>query len=124
MDIKPIKSQADYEAALAEIERLWNAAAGSPESDRLDVLATLVERYEDDSWPIGRVDPIEAIKFHMEQNGLTRKDLAEVFGSASRASEIMNRKRRLTIEMVWKLSTAWNLPAESLIQPYELERAV
>lgn len=121
MDIKPIKTESDYEAALAEIERLFSAAPGTPEGDRLDVLATLVERYEDEVWPTEAPDPIEALKFHMEQRGLTRKDLTKVLGSAPRASEVLNRQRRLNLDMVWKLSTAWRIPAESLIKPYALE---
>lgn len=122
MYIKPIKTENDYEAALAEVERLFSAAPGTPEGDKLDVLATLVAKYEDEVWPIAAPDPIAALKFHMEQKGLTQKDLAKVLGSAPRASEVLNRQRRLNLDMVWKLSTAWNIPVESLIGPYELEQ--
>lgn len=123
MDIKPIKTDADYEAMLAEIERLWGSEAGSPDGDRLDVLATLVEAYEDKRWPIEAPDPVEAIKFRMEQDGLGQADLAKLLGSASRASEVLNRRRHLTLNMIWQLCAAWNIPAESLIRPYELERS-
>lgn len=122
MDIRPIRTDDDYEAALGEIERLWGAEPGSAEGDRLDVLATLVEGYEDKRWPIDPPDPVDAITFRMDQGGLTQADLADLLGSASRASEILNRRRPLTLEMIRRLCSQWKIPAESLIRPYELER--
>jgi HTH-type transcriptional regulator/antitoxin HigA len=122
MDIRPIKTEADYQAALAEIERLMDAELGSPEGDRLDVLATLVEAYEEKHWPIDMPEPIEAIKLTMLRKGYSQADLAEVIGSRSRASEILNRKRYLTVEMIWALNKQWGIPAEALIKPYELAR--
>lgn len=120
MDIYPIRTEADHQAALAEIERLLDAAPGTPEADKLEILATLVERYEDGMWPIPEADPVEVIRFMMEQRGEGQSGLATLFGSASRASEILNRRRALTMEMVWKLSREWHIPAELLVRPYEL----
>ena len=120
MDIRPIRSEADHAEALVEIERLLDAAPGSPEADRLDILATLVERYEEERWPVVAGDPVEIIRFVMEQRGEGQSDLARIFGSASRASEILSRRRALTLEMVWKLNRAWHIPAELLIRPYDL----
>ena len=119
-NIKPIKAEADYEAALAEIERLWGAEPDTPEGDRLDVLAMLVERYEENRWPVGLPDPIEAIVFGMEQSGYSQSQLAVLLGSPSRASEILHRKRQLTLPMIRLLNEQWNIPAESLIRQYEL----
>lgn len=120
MDIRPIRSEADHAEALVEIERLLDAASGSPEADRLDILATLVERCEEERWPVVAGDPVEIIRFVMEQRGEGQSDLARIFGSASRASEILNRRRALTLEMVWKLNRAWHIPAELLIRRYDL----
>ena len=120
MDIRPIRTDADHKAALAEIERLFSAEPGTPDGDRLDVLATLVERYEETRWPVPQGDPVEVIRFMMEQRGVGQSDLARLFGSASRASEVLNRKRALTMEMVWKLNREWHIPAELLVVPYDL----
>ena len=122
MDIKPIRTHKDHKAALMEIERILDAGPDSAERDKLDVLATLVEKYEDEHWPIDPPDPIEAIKFRMEQSGYSQKDLADVLGSAPRASEILNRRRHLTVDMIRQISDQWRIPAESLIRPYELDR--
>ena len=116
-EIKPIKTEADYDAALAEIATLMDAEPGTPEGDRLDVLVTLVEAYEAKRWPIDPPDPIVAIKLRMEQRGLTRHDLEKVLGSKSRVSEVLNRKRPLTLEMIRRLHARWGIPAKSLIQP-------
>jgi HTH-type transcriptional regulator / antitoxin HigA len=91
-EIKPIRSEADYEAALAEMERVWGARSGTPEGDRLDVMATLIDAYEDEHHPIDPPDPIEAIKFRMEQQGLTRKDLEGILGTHTRITEVLNRR--------------------------------
>jgi HTH-type transcriptional regulator/antitoxin HigA len=116
MNVKPIKNESDYDAALAEIADLMDARANTPEGDRLDVLVTLVEAYEEKRWRVNPPDPIEAIKLRMEQRALSRRDLEKVLGSKSRVSEVLNRKRPLTIEMIRRLHAKLGIPAESLIQ--------
>lgn len=123
MEIRPIRNDQDHERALREIERLWGAEAGTPDGDKIDVLATLVEAYEDMRWPVEEVDPIDAIKAHMNANGLTQKELGIVLRSSPRASEVLNRKRALTVEMIHRLFSEWRLPAEMLIRPYRLAPA-
>jgi HTH-type transcriptional regulator/antitoxin HigA len=118
MDIKPIKTEIDYQAALEEIEGLFNAAPDTPEGDRLEVLVTLVEAYEEKHYSIPKPDPIEAILYHMESRGLTRLDLQPYIGSRARVSEVLNRKRPLTMEMIRNLHKGLGIPAEILIQPY------
>ncbi|EGP55803.1 transcriptional regulator helix turn helix domain-containing protein [Agrobacterium tumefaciens F2] len=115
--MKPIRSEADYDAALAEAERLWGAKSNTPEGDRLDVLVTLIEVYEAKHYPIDPPDPIEAIKFRMEQQGLTRKDLEPIFGTRNRTSEILNRRRGLSIEMIRNLHDKLGISADVLIRP-------
>lgn len=119
MEIRPIRTDADHEAAVREIEALWGAEAGTPDGDRLDVLITLVDAYEDKRWPIPAADPVEAIKHSMEMEGRTQTDLADLLGSPSRASEVLRRKRSLTLPMIWELHNKWHIPAETLVQPYE-----
>ena len=116
-DIKPIRGEKDYKAALAEVERLWGAKSGTPRGDRLDVLATLIEAYEDRHFPTDQPDPIEAIKFRMEQQGLTRKDLGELIGTRTRVAEVLARKRGLSISMIRRLHAKLGIPAEVLIRP-------
>jgi HTH-type transcriptional regulator / antitoxin HigA len=116
-DIKPIRKEKDYAAALAEVERLWGAKSGTPNGDRLDVLATLIEAYEDKRFAMDQPDPIEAIKFRMEQQGLTRKDLGEMIGTRTRVAEVLARKRSLSIAMIRRLHAKLGIPAEVLIQP-------
>jgi HTH-type transcriptional regulator/antitoxin HigA len=116
MNIKPIHSQADYRATLREIETLMSASAGSAEGDRLDVLVTLVEAYERVHFPMDLPDPIEAIKFVMEQRGLTPKDLEPAIGRLNRVYEVLNRTRPLTLAMIRKLHDSFGIPAESLIK--------
>lgn len=125
MNIRPIRNEADYEWALREIEPYFvsEPAPDTPAADRFDVLADLISAYEARSWSIVPLDPVEAILHKMEQDGLTQSDLAEVLGSKSRASEILNRKRPLTLDMIHKLATDWNIPAEVLIRPYRLNAA-
>ena len=123
MDIRPIKTEADYQAALAEIERLFDAPPGTPEGDRLEVLATLVEAYENKHYNLPLPDPIEAIRYYMESRGLSRRDLEPYIGSRGRVSEILNRKRPFSIEMIRRLHAGLGIPAEVLIQPYEYGRA-
>jgi len=115
MAIQPIRTSADHAAALARIETLWDAQPGTPEHDELEVLSVLVSAYEDEHWPIWPPNPVDAIKFHMEQNGFRQKDLASVIGSISRASEVLNRRRPLTVEMIKAIHAAWSVPLESLI---------
>ncbi|MCZ4072161.1 helix-turn-helix domain-containing protein [Agrobacterium sp. LMR679] len=122
-DLKPIRTEADYDAALAEVERLWGAKSGTPDGDRLDVLATLIEVYEAKHYPMDPPDPIEAIKFRMEQQGLSRKDLEPIFGTRNRTSEILNRRRGLSIEMIRQLHDRLGISADVLIRPSRLEKA-
>lgn len=116
MDIRPIKTEADYQATLKEIEGLMMAEPGSEEGDRLDVLVTLVEAYEREHYPVDFPDPIEAIKFRMEQQGLTVDDLVPVIGRKNRVYEVLARKRPLTLRMIEGLHEAFSIPAESLIK--------
>jgi HTH-type transcriptional regulator/antitoxin HigA len=123
MDIKPIRTQRDYKAALAQIERLFDSKPGTPDGDRLEVLATLVEAYEQQHYPMLPPDPVEAILYIMESRGLGRKDLEPYLGSRAKVSEVLNRRRPLSIEMIRRLHDGLGIPAEVLIQPYELEAA-
>jgi HTH-type transcriptional regulator / antitoxin HigA len=116
-EIKPIRTKRDYEAALTEIERLWGAKAKTPDGDRLDVLATLIDAYETEHYPMDPPDPIEAIKFRMEQQGLTRKDLEEIIGTRTRIAEVLSRKRGLSIAMIRRLHERLGISAEVLIRP-------
>jgi HTH-type transcriptional regulator/antitoxin HigA len=120
MEIKPIKTEADYEATLEEIERLFEAKLDTAEADRLEVLTTLVEAYEEKHYTFPLPDPIEAILYHMESRGLSRHDLEPFIGSRARVSEILNRKRPLTMEMVRNLHNGLGIAAEVLIQPYRI----
>ncbi|MEO8147021.1 MAG: DNA-binding protein [Bacteroidia bacterium] len=115
MNIKPIKTKKDYEQALKRIEQLWGAKRNTPNGDEFDVLCTLVESYEAKHYHIPPPDPIEAIKFRMEQMNLSNKDMIEFFGSRSSVSEVLSRKRNLTIKMIQKLHRGLGIPAESLI---------
>jgi HTH-type transcriptional regulator/antitoxin HigA len=119
MEIKPIKTEADYETALKEIEGLFNSEPGTPEGDHLEILVTLVEAYEDEHYDIPVPDPVEAILYYMESRGLTRADLEPYIGSRARVSEILNRKRPLTLAMIQRLNQL-GIPAETLIQPYKV----
>ncbi|HHN93715.1 MAG TPA: helix-turn-helix domain-containing protein [Anaerolineae bacterium] len=119
MEIRPVETEADYEAALKEIERLFDATPGTPEGDRLEVLTTLVEAYEEKRYAIPLPDPVEAIQYYMESRGLTRRDLESYIGSRGRVSEILNRKRPLSIDMIRRLHAGLGIPAEVLIQPYK-----
>ncbi len=114
-NLKPIRTEADYEAALVVIERLWGARAGTPAGDRLDILATLVDAYENEHYPMDPPDPIEAIKFRMEQQGLHRKDLAGILGSRTRVAEVLNRRRGLSINMIRRLHEKLGISVEVLI---------
>jgi HTH-type transcriptional regulator/antitoxin HigA len=122
LNIKPIRDKDSYEQALTSIENLWDAQPDSPEADRLDVLVTLVESYEQQRFPIEAPDPIEAIKFRMEQQGLSDADLVPYLGQRSRVSEILNKKRKLTLTMIRNLHQKLNIPLESLVSDYGLNR--
>ncbi len=121
MDIKPIKTESDYNATLIEIERLMEADLNTPEGDKLDVLTTLVEAYEEKNYPIGPPDPIEAIIHQMESQCLTRRDLETYLGSRARVSEILNRKRSMSLQMIRKLQKGLGISAEILIRSYRLD---
>jgi HTH-type transcriptional regulator / antitoxin HigA len=122
MRIRPIKTESDYRMALAEIERLMNASQRTATGDRLEVLATLVERYESARDTIEPPDPIEALIYHMESRGLTRRDLEAYLGSRARVAEVLNRKRPLSLEMIRKLHKGLGISAEVLIRPYVVKR--
>ena len=116
MEIKPIKTDADYRAALKEVESLMTAEPGTLEGEKLDILVTLIEAYERTHFPLDLPDPVEAIKFEMEQKGLTIKDLEPMIGKSNRVYEVLNRKRSLTLNMIRKLHQELGIPAESLIK--------
>ena len=122
-EVKPIRSKRDYELALKEVERLWGTKSGTRDGDRLDVLATLIDAYEEGHYPIDPPDPIEAIKFRMEQQGLTRRDLEEIIGTRTRIAEVLNRKRGLSIGMIRRLHERLGIPAEVLIRPTRKDAA-
>jgi len=114
-NLRPLRSEKDYEQALADVEGLWGAKAGTPRGDRLDILATLIDAYEAEHYPMDPPDPIEAIKFRMEQQGLTRKDLEKILGSRARVSEVLGRKRGLSISMIRALHRKLGISADVLI---------
>jgi HTH-type transcriptional regulator/antitoxin HigA len=118
MNIKPIRTKKDYEQALARLEVIFDSKKGTDKGDELEILGMLIENYENEKFPIGFPDPVEAIKFRMEQLGYNQNDLANVVGLKSRASEILNRKRKLSLEMIRQLHDRLNIPTEVLIQAY------
>jgi HTH-type transcriptional regulator/antitoxin HigA len=118
MNIKPIRTKKDYEEALARLEVIFDSKKGTDKGDELEILGMLIENYENEKFPIGFPDPVEAIKFRMEQLGYNQTDLANVVGLKSRASEILNRKRKLSLEMIRQLHDRLNIPTEVLIQAY------
>lgn len=121
-ELKPIRSEADHGAALAEVERLWGAKSGTPDGDRLDVLVTLIEVYEEKHHPMDPPDPIEAIRFRMKQQGLTRKDLEPMIGPRNRVADVLNRKRGLSIEMIRQLHDHLGISADVLIRPSRFDK--
>ncbi|MCF6200312.1 MAG: transcriptional regulator [Hyphomicrobiaceae bacterium] len=123
MNIVPIKTEQDYDKTLKEIEALMNAERDTPEGDRLDILVTLVEAWETKHYPMDLPDPVEAIKYHMEQAGLAPRDLIPYIGHRNRVYEILNRKRPLTLRMIWKLHKGLGIPAQSLIKQEEEQAA-
>ena len=118
MEIKAIKTERDYEQAIGRLEQIFHALADTTEGDEAEVLSILIEKYEEEHHPIGMPDPIEAIKFRMEQMNMNQKDLAEIMGFTSRVSEVLSKKRKLTLGMIRKLSTALDIPTEVLVQEY------
>ena len=126
MDVHPIRCDADHREALAVIDRLWGAADGTEDGDRLDVLLALVESYEERRWPRmfdEDLDPIDLLRFAIDELGHTQAELADLMGSRSRASEVLSRRRALTVEMIHRISEAWRLPADLLVRPYALRPA-
>jgi HTH-type transcriptional regulator / antitoxin HigA len=126
MEIRPIRTDKDHRAALAEIDACWGAPEGTEEGDKLDVLLALVDAYEEKRWPIKideNFDPIDVLNHAIEELGHTQAELAELLGSRSRASEILSRRRALTVEMIHKIGKAWKIPADLLVRPYKIERA-
>ena len=126
MKIRPIRTDKDHKAALAEIESNWGGPEGSEQGDKLDVLLALVEIYEAKRWPIDlskRFDPIDVLNYAIDELGHTQAELAELLKSRSRASEILSRRRPLTVDMIHKISKAWKIPADLLVRPYRIERA-
>lgn len=117
MDVKPIHTKKDHKAALKAIEKLWDAEAGTPEHDTLELLGILVDDFEQKNFPIDAPDPVEAVLFHLEQNALEKSALSTLLGSRSRASEFLNRKTGLSLPQIRKLNSIWHIPAEILIQP-------
>jgi HTH-type transcriptional regulator/antitoxin HigA len=122
MELKPIRTEADHEAALREIERLWGAKKGTPNGDRLDVLATLVEVYEESRFPMDMPDPIDAIKFRLEQQGQDKKALIGIIGNRTRVYEVLRRDRALSLAMIRRLNKQFRIPAEVLIRPARIRR--
>jgi HTH-type transcriptional regulator/antitoxin HigA len=123
MQIRPIRTDKDHRAALAEIEKLWGAASGTPEGDKLDIFVTLVETYEERRWPLKsrrRFDPVDVLQYAIDELGHSQAQLAEILGSRSRASEVLARRRRLTLEMIQKITAVWKIPADLLVQPYRI----
>ncbi len=118
MELKFIKNEQHYDDALARLKEIFHAQIDTPEGDEAEVLPILIEKYEDENYPIGMPDPIEAIKFRMEQMNMSQKDLAEIMGFPSRVSEVLNKKRKLTLGMIRKLSDKLNIPTEVLVQEY------
>jgi HTH-type transcriptional regulator/antitoxin HigA len=126
VNVRPIRTDQDHRAALAEIEACWGAPEGSEEGDRLGVLVALVESYEAKRWPIESTegfDPIDVLHYAVEEFGHSQSELTEILGSRSRASEILTRRRALTVDMIHKISEAWKIPADLLVRPYKIETA-
>jgi HTH-type transcriptional regulator/antitoxin HigA len=118
MNVKPLRTNKDYQAALLRLDKIFDSKPGTPEGDELEILGILIEKYESEHYPIDFPDPIEAIKFRMEQIGYNQTDLANVIGFKSRVSEVLNKKRKLSLDMIRKISDALKIPTEVLIQEY------
>jgi HTH-type transcriptional regulator / antitoxin HigA len=123
MHIRPIRTDKDHRNALAEIEKLWGTPIGTPGGDKLDILATLVETYERRRWPLRsrlRFDPVDVLRYAIEELGHSQAELADILGSRSRASEVLARRRPLTLHMIQKINATWKIPADLLVQPYRV----
>src|SRR6476659_2360701 len=123
MNIRPIRTDKDHRAALAEIEKFWGASSGTAEGDRLDILVTLVETYEERRWPLKsrrRFDPVDVLLYAIEEFGHSQVELADILGSRSRSSEVLARRRPLTLDMIHKINARWRTPADLLVQPYRI----
>jgi HTH-type transcriptional regulator/antitoxin HigA len=123
MNIRPIRTDEDHRSALAEIEKLWGAPEGTSKGDKLDILVTLVETYEERRWPLNsrrRFDPVDVLRYAIEELGHTQAELAKILGSRSRASEVLARRRPLTLEMIQKINASWKIPADLLVRPYRV----
>src|SRR5258707_12831110 len=123
MEIRPIRTDKDHRAALAEIEKRWGASNGTQEGDKLDILVTLVETYEERRWPLRsrrRFDPVDVLRYAIEELGHSQAELADILGSRSRASEVLARRRPLTLEMIEKINASWKIPADLLVQPHRV----
>lgn len=123
MEIRPIRTNDDLTAALTRIDALWGKEPGTPKGDELDILLDLVEHYESKHFPVEPMEPIDLLRVHMDTTGRTQADLAALLGSRPRASEVLNRKRALTVDMIHKLSSEWHIPADCLVKPYHLAAA-
>jgi HTH-type transcriptional regulator/antitoxin HigA len=126
MEIQPIRTDKDHQGALAEIEACWDAPEGSEAADKLDILLALVEIYEAKRWPTitdARFDPIDVLRYAIDELGHSQVELSQLLGSRSRASEVLSRHRALTVDMICKISDAWKIPADLLVRPYNIERA-
>ena len=125
MDIRPIRTDHDHRRALAQIEKLWGAREGTPDGDKLDVLVTLVETYEERRWPFRsrrRFDPVDVLHYAIDELGHTQTELADILGSRSRASEVLARRRPLTLEMIQNITASWKIPADLLVKPYQIRK--
>jgi HTH-type transcriptional regulator/antitoxin HigA len=123
MDIRPIRNDDDHRDALMEIDRLWNAPQNTPEGDKLDVLVTLVEAYEAKRWPIDPVSPRDILEYAITDMGRSQKELSELLGSRSQASDLLSGRRKVSLEMAQKISAAWRIPIQLLVAPYEVTSA-
>lgn len=121
MKLKPIHNETDYQVTLNRLEKIFDSKKGTDKGDELEILTILIDKYENENFPIGMPDPIEAIKFRMEQMGMKQKDLASMMGFKSRVSEVLNKKRKLTLDMIRRISDALHIPTEVLIQDYSME---
>ena len=125
MNIRPIRTDQDHRRALAQIDKLWGARTGTADGDKLDILVTLVETYEERRWPFKsrrRFDPVDVLHYAIDELGHAQSDLAKILGSRSRASEVLARRRPLTLEMIQKIHASWNIPADLLVQPYRIAK--
>jgi HTH-type transcriptional regulator/antitoxin HigA len=123
MQVRPLNTEKDHRTALKQIEKLWGTPSGTPEAEKLEILVMLVENYEERCWPMRnrrRFDPVDVLRYAIEELGHSQAELADLLGSRSRASEVLARRRPLTLEMIQKINASWKIPADLLVQPYRL----